>query len=111
MRSAPRGAVLVLGLAMMGALVMLVVFIANSAILTNDKTRSMALADASAKSVATWYAQILNYDAYSNRVIAANEIMMAQAVTLAAWTQYVQNLSRNIGAVAALIPTVQPVAA
>ncbi len=109
MRTPPRGAVLVLGLAVMVTVIVMVAVLAGSAIMTNDKTRSLALADASAKSVATWYAQILNYDAYSNRAIAANEIMMAQAVTLSAWSQYVQQLSQNIGAVAALIPAVAPV--
>lgn len=89
---------------------MFIVAVARTAILTNDKTRSLAIADASAKSVATWYAQILNYDAYSNRAIAANEVMMAQAVTLVAWTQYVQTLATNIGTVASVIPALRPVA-
>lgn len=111
MRTEPRGAILALGLAVLATVVVMVVVLAGSAIMTNDKTRSLALADASAKSVATWYAQILNYDAYSNRAIAANEIMMAQAVTLTAWSQYVQQLSQNIGAVSALIPAVAPVSA
>lgn len=99
-----------IGLAVITAAAVLIVAVARTAVLTNDKTRSLALADASAKSVATWYAQILNYDAYSNRAIAANEIMMAQAVTLAAWTQYVQTLALNIGTVASVIPALQPVA-
>jgi hypothetical protein len=106
----PAGAVLVIGLAVIATASVLVIALAQSAIFTNDKTRSLALADASAKSVATWYAQILNYDAYSNRAIAANEIMMAQAVTLVAWTQYMQSLASNIGTVASVIPPLQSVA-
>lgn len=109
-RSCPRGAVLVIGLAVIATASVLVVAIAKTAIFTNDKARSLTLADASAKSVATWYAQILNYDAYSNRAIAANEIMMAQAVTLVAWTQYAQTLATNIGTVASVIPPLRPVA-
>lgn len=108
MRSKPRGAVLVIGLALLGTVTMSAYMLARSAVLTTDKNRSMALADASAKSVATWYAQILNYDAYSNRAIAANEIMMAQAATLAAWTHYAQTTAQNIGTVASAIPAVQP---
>lgn len=110
-RAAPRGAILMMALALLTLLALLVGLLARSAILTHEKSRSMALADASAKSVATWYAQILNYDAYSNRAIAANEIMMAQAVTLSAWTHYVHTLAGNAGAVAALIPSIQPMAA
>lgn len=107
----PRGFVLIAGLFFTGAVGVLLYVLAQSAIVTNDKTRSLALADASAKSVATWYAQILNYDAYTNRAIAANEIMMAQAVTLAAWSQYVSALSNNIGTLASVIPALAPTAA
>lgn len=99
-----------IGLALLGVAAVTVYVLARSAVFTTEKSRSMALADASAKSVANWYAQILNYDAYSNRVIAANEIMMAQAVTMAAWTQYMQTLSNNIGTVVSVIPAVQPMA-
>ena len=110
MKTAPRGAVMVLGLALLAVAAVMVYVMARSAIFTTEKSRSMALADASAKSVANWYAQILNYDAYSNRVIAANEIMMAQSVTMAAWTRYMQTLANNIGTAAAVIPAVQPMA-
>ena len=108
--SPPHGAVMLAGLALMAVLASVIFALSRSAVVSADKARSMALADASAKSVATWYAQVLNYDAYTNRAIAANEIMMAQAVTMVAWTQYVEELAQNIGTVAALIPALQPVA-
>jgi len=106
----PRGAVLIIGLGMLSVVALLIFVLARSAVISNDKTRAIALADAAAKSVATWYAQILNYDAYSNRAIAANEIMMAQAVTLSAWTQYAQTLAQNMGSLAAAIPATQSIA-
>ncbi len=109
-REPPHGAVIIAGVAFLALLAVVMGWLARSAILTNEKTRADALADASAKSVATWYAQILNYDAYTNRAIAANEILIAQAATMTAWTQHVQTLSRNLGMVAQLIPPVQPVA-
>lgn len=109
--SRPKGFVLIAGLILTGALGVLLYVLAQSAILTNDKAKSLAIADASAKSVATWYAQILNYDAYTNRAIAANEIMIAQAVTLTAWSQYVSTLSNNVGTLASVIPALQPTAA
>lgn len=110
-RSAPRGAILMMSMVLLSLLAVLVALLARSAVALNDKSRSIALADASAKSVATWYAQILNYDAYSNRAIAANEIMIAQAVTLTAWTKYVQNLAQNAGTVMTVVPPLQSVAA
>ena len=96
-----------LGLGILSLIAVLVFFVARSAVISNEKAKAMGLADAAAKSVATWYAQILNYDAYSNRAIAANEIMIAQAATLASWTQYAQTLAQNIGTVAAVIPAAQ----
>lgn len=107
----PRGAVLMIGLGMLSVVALLIFVLARSAVISNDKTRAIGLADAAAKSVATWYAQILNYDAYSNRAIAANEIMIAQAVTLTAWTQYAQTLARNIGSLASVLPATQSLAA
>lgn len=99
-----------LGLAMIGGLAIALFLLARSAIWVSDKAKTSALADASAKSVATWYAQVLNYDAYTNRAIAANEIMMAQAVTMTAWTQHAHNLTRNTSKIAAVFPSLRPVA-
>lgn len=107
----PRGAVLIIGLGMLSVVALLMFVLARSAVISNDKTRAIGLADAAAKSVATWYAQILNYDAYSNRAIAANEIMIAQAVTLTAWTQYAQTLAQNMGSLASILPATQSIAA
>ena len=108
--AAPRGAVLMLGLGMLSLIAVLLFLLARSAVISNEKTKAMSLSDAAAKSVATWYAQILNYDAYSNRAIAANEIMIAQAVTLTAWTQYAKTLAQNIGTVASAVPAAQALA-
>lgn len=101
---------MIIGLALLATVALLMTLLARSALLTTDKARALSLADASAKSVATWYAQILNYDAYTNRAIAANEIMIAQSVTMVAWTDYVKHLATNIGSVAQLLPAVQPIA-
>jgi hypothetical protein len=106
----PRGAVLIAGLAVVALLAVMMTLIARSALISADKARSVALADAAAKSVATWYAQVLNYDAYTNRAIAANEIMMAQAVTMTAWTQYALQISQNTSYLATVLPPIQPVA-
>lgn len=99
-----------LGLGIVSLIALLTFLLARAAVTNNEKTRAVGLADAAAKSVATWYAQILNYDAYSNRAIAANEIMIAQAVTLASWTHYAKTISQNIGTIAALMPAVQSLA-
>ena len=101
---------MIIGLALLATVAILMTLLARSALLTTDKARALSLADASAKSVATWYAQILNYDVYTNRAIAANEIMIAQSVTMAAWEDNVKSLATNIGSVAHVLPAVQPIA-
>jgi hypothetical protein len=108
-KTAPEGAVLIAGIAFIAVLATVIFGISRSAVITTEKTRAMSLADASAKSVATWYAQILNYDAYTNRAIAANEIMIAQAVTMVAWSQYAQHLAQNTRLIGSLLPPVQPI--
>ncbi len=42
-------------------------------------------ADATAWSIATLEARALNYDAYTNRAIVANEVAIAQAISLISW--------------------------
>ena len=108
---APRGFVLVagLGLVLMSAIGM-VALLAGAALYA-DKQKGSDLADAAALSVATWYAQALNYQAYANRAIIANEVMIAQSLTVLAWIKHLETLTRNTGQVAALFPAVSGVSA
>jgi hypothetical protein len=56
-----------------------------------DKQRVTNAADAAAYSAALWRARVLNYDAYSNRAMIANEVAIAQTLTLTSETQYLKN--------------------
>jgi len=58
-----------------------------------DKQRVTNAADAAAYSAALWRARVLNYDAYSNRAMIANEVAIAQTLTLTSETQYLKNLT------------------
>jgi hypothetical protein len=75
-----------------------------SANLLVEKRRATDLADAASLSVASWYAQAMNYQAYANRAIAANEIMIAQSITALSWMRHAQKLSENSGQLVGLIP-------
>lgn len=55
--------------------------------------------DAAAYSAAVHRARVLNYIAYSNRAIIAQEVAIAQAVTLASWSAYFSNLLQTGGTV------------
>jgi apolipoprotein N-acyltransferase len=64
----------------------------NSGQAVNEKVRVTNAADAAAYSAGVVEARALNYDAYMNRAIIANQMAIAQAVSVASWLQYVANL-------------------
>jgi len=68
------------------------------------KQRLVDTADAAAWSAALWRARVLNYHAYSNRAILANEVAIAQSVTLLSWSKYFERLARNAATVGTVIP-------
>jgi hypothetical protein len=77
---------------MMGTITLFYLF--STGQISADKQRVTNAADAAAYSAALWRARVLNYDAYSNRAMIANEVAVAQTLTLASETQYLKNLTR-----------------
>src|SRR5437870_4215639 len=55
---------------------------------TNEKEKIVNAADASAISGALTEARILNFEAYTNRALIANEVSIAQLVSLDSWFEY-----------------------
>jgi len=86
--------------AMVGAL--LVVF--NVGQTTNAKMRAMNAADAAAYSGALWEARTLNLQAYLNRAMVANEVAIAQSVSLGSWIDYLKRFVSNINLVTRFVP-------
>lgn len=88
-----QGQALIFGLfALAGGLVALF-FLFNTGQLTAEKTKLVNTADAVAYSAGIMHARALNFDAYTNRALMANEVMIAQAVSMASWTAYVADHS------------------
>jgi len=98
--------VLALGLLILGAVSLRLLMESGQLIVARQ--RLVDTADAAALSAATWRARVLNFHAYSNRAIIANEVAIAQAVTLVAWAGYFETLTRNSAAFAAYLPPVEP---
>jgi Putative Flp pilus-assembly TadE/G-like len=103
-----RGQALVLGLALLAFAAMGLVLVFNSSQATNTKQRLSNTADAAAFSAATYRARVLNYIAYSNRAIIANEVAAAQAVTLASWAQHVETTAKTVDDLASIFPFIKP---
>jgi len=71
---------------------------------TADKERLVNAADAAAYSGAIWEARALNFQSYMNRAIVANEVAIAQSVSLRSWTEYVRSSLNNINLVTQVVP-------
>ena len=70
----------------------------------NDKMRLQNAADAAAYSAAVWEARSLNFQAYVNRAMVANEVAIAQLVSLRSWSQYMTQTLRNAATVGRWVP-------
>ena len=104
------GQALPLGLALtlFGALSAIVLF--NTGQTAIDKTKLANTADAAAYSGLIWQARALNFQSYTNRAMVANQVSMAQAVSLRSWLSYSQTTTQNIGAVLGGVPFVNVIA-
>lgn len=104
--NAQGGQALVLGLALLLAGSVALALLAGAGRATATKHRLVNAADAAALSAAVWRARVLNFDAYSNRAIVANEVAVAQAATLVSWSRYFETLAENAATVSRLFPPV-----
>ena len=104
MRRSHSGQALLLMLAFMGCMAAAFLLVVTSGQLVNDKIRLTNAADAAAYSAAAWEARSLNYQAYLNRAIVANEVATAQLVSLRSWSRYIDTLVSNADQVTRYIP-------
>lgn len=107
-KTSQQGQALPLGLVMLVAVAATVYFMFNSGQLVQEKIRLTNTADAVAYSGGVYEARVLNYDAYTNRAIIANEIAIGQAVGLSSWAKYMGTSAATIGPYLGLIPYVGP---
>lgn len=108
-----RGQALVLGLMFLFASAGVLFYLYNNGQVVTEKIRLTNAADAAAFSAATLEARALNYDAYANRAMVANEIAIAQIVSFISWVHYLETLLDNsyalIGTIGAwLYPVTDP---
>lgn len=85
-----RGQAMVYGLFVLAGGLAALFFLFNAGQLTHDKDKLTITADATAYSAGVMHARALNYTAYANRALIANEIAVAQMVSFASWTRHTQ---------------------
>jgi hypothetical protein len=103
---AQRGQALSLLLLLMASLVAAFLLVFDAGQTVAAKLRLVGAADAAAYSAAQWQARSLNYEAYINRAMVANEVAIAQSVSLRSWSGYMARLLQNSANVATLVPPV-----
>lgn len=92
-RRPAKGQALVMALVVLFMGAIMLFFLFSTGQVSADKQRVTNAADAAAYSAALWRARVLNYDAYSNRAMIANEVAIAQTLTLSSETQYLKNFT------------------
>ena len=99
-----RGQVLAFLLMLMAALLGSLLYVFNSGQIVVAKVRLIGAADAAAYSAAQWQARSLNFQAYMNRAIVANEVAIAQLVSLRSWSGYMNQALQEAATVGTAVP-------
>ena len=101
-----RGQVLALLLMLLAALIGSLLFVFNSGQIVAAKVRLVGAADAAAYSAALSEARALNFQAYMNRAMVANEVAIAQLVSLRSWSGYMNQLLERSATIATVVPPI-----
>lgn len=91
-----RGQALIYGLFVLTSGLIAFFFLFNTGQLSSEKTKLVNTADAVAYSAGVLHARALNFDAYTNRALIANEVMIAQTVSVSSWVQYAQGHVQDV---------------
>lgn len=65
-------------------------FLFNVGQLTSERTKVVSTADAVAYGASVMHARALNFAAYTNRALVADEVSIAQMVSLSSWGKYLE---------------------
>ena len=109
-RSRQTGQALVLGLTLLllGGLGLFYVFSSGQTVLT--RSRLVNATDAAAYSAGLVRARALNWYAYTNRAIVANEVAIAQAATMVSYAKFLERFTDNVEDVARYFPYIGQIA-
>lgn len=91
-KSAQKGQAMVFGLIFMAACVMILLLLFNQGQLVKNRVQLENTADAVAYSHAKLAARNLNFAAYTNRAMVANEVSIGQMVALLSWANHYKNV-------------------
>lgn len=96
---AQKGQALIYGIFLLLCVLTAFFFLFNTGQLAKEKTKLVNTSDAVAYSAGVMQARALNYDAYNNRALIANEVVTAQMVSVASWSQFAKTKMQNLGSI------------
>jgi hypothetical protein len=99
-----HGQALVFATMFLAVLTASLLWVIRSGELATRKQALVDVADAAAWSAAHWQARDLNFLAYTNRAIIANEVAIAQSVTLRSWLRFARVLTNRSANLLTIIP-------
>lgn len=101
-----RGQAMVYLIALLVFMCLGVTYVYNSNILVTDKMKVQNAADAVAYSMSTVEARHLNFMAYTNRAMVANQVAIGQAVSFLSWSRWFEDTARVLKVATSWIPGV-----
>jgi hypothetical protein len=107
-RPKETGQALPLGIAFLMSTILLGLVLFNTGQTASEKSRLVNTADAAVYSGLVWQARALNFQAYTNRAMVANNVSIGQMVSLTSWTKYAYIVARNIDYIGNFFPVVKP---
>jgi len=90
--------------AMLIVIMLSVIYAFNAGQISNEKTRLQNTADAVAYSVASVAARDLNFKAYTNRAMVANQVLVAQMMSTLSWLRMAETLIARVDTVDGWVP-------
>jgi len=105
-----QGQVLPLGMLLFALTCGLVLFYGQHALQIARNHHQQNLADAAAYGAAVWRARALNFNAFANRALLAQEVFAGHLTQANAWAQYALELAKRGQELAQIFPPAQPVA-
>lgn len=105
---AQRGQAMIFGLLFMAVTVMSVTILYNQGQLVKNRVQLENAADAAAYSQAKLAARNMNFVAYTNRAMVANEVSIGQMVSLLSWAKHYKNVGAFVNYPAYNFPVAPP---
>ena len=99
-----KGQIIPLGIFCLSLVTLMIIILYNTGQTQHEKIHAANIADAAAYSGLTFQGRSLNYIAYTNRAMIANQVSIGQIVSLSSWLEYSSEVNESIEFVLRLIP-------